>query len=101
MFVTFLGSSEFGYDQPADSDNLVHGLSIILDAGDWWIFRCTFLLLEAPIKQTMEGFLGWVMGVMSDLLTWVIGDWALVRSEVARESPLQVMDFTSVLMRFF
>ncbi len=33
-----------------------------LDAGNWWIFCCTFLLLEVPIEQSMEGFLGWVMG---------------------------------------
>jgi hypothetical protein len=25
---------------------------------DWWIFSWSFLLLEAPIEQSMVGFLG-------------------------------------------
>jgi hypothetical protein len=35
-----------------------------LDAGDWWIFCHIFLLLVVPIEQSMEGFLGWVRGVV-------------------------------------
>ena len=69
-----------------------------LDAGDWWIFCRSFLLLEVPIEQSMEGFLGWVTGVVGDLLEWVVG----VRSSVSdgAGSPPQVMGFASVFMRF-
>ena len=57
-----------------------------------------FLLLEVPIDQSMEGFLGWVTGVVGDLLEWVVG----VRSSVVdgTGSPPQVMGFASVLMQF-
>jgi hypothetical protein len=46
----------------------------------------------------MAGFLGWVTGVVADLLDWVIG----VRSFAGdgAGSHLQVMEFVSVLMRF-
>ncbi len=46
----------------------------------------------------MEGFLGWVMGVVGDLFNWVVG----VRSLAVDGSglPPQVMDFASVLMQF-
>jgi hypothetical protein len=69
-----------------------------LDAGDWWIYCCTFLLLEVPIEQSMAGFLGWVMGVVADLLDWVVG----VQSSAGDGAGLhpQVMEFASVLMRF-
>jgi hypothetical protein len=62
-----------------------------LDAGNWWIFCCTFLLLEVPIEQNITGFLGWVTGVVADLLNWVGGGVGL--------HP-QVMEFASVFMRF-
>jgi hypothetical protein len=39
-------------------DDQVGGYCCWLDAGDWWIFCWSFLLLEAPIGQSMEGFLG-------------------------------------------
>jgi hypothetical protein len=69
-----------------------------LDAGDWWIFCCAFLLFEVPIEQSMAGFLGWVTGVVADLLDWVVG----VRSSAGDGAGprLQVMEFASVLMRF-
>ncbi len=46
----------------------------------------------------MEGFLGWVMGVVADLLNWVVGVWSSA-DDGAGLHP-QVMDFASVLMRF-
>ncbi len=69
-----------------------------LDAGSWWIFCCTFLLLEVSIEQSMEGFLCWVTGVVADLLNWVVG----IQSSAGDGAGLhpQVMDFASVLMRF-
>ncbi len=69
-----------------------------LDAGDWWIFWCMFLLLEVPIEQRMEGFLDWVTGVVADLLDCFVG----VRSSAVDWGGLhlQVMDFALVLMRF-
>ncbi len=48
------------------------------DAGGCWIFCQSFLLLEVPINQSMEGFLGWVMGVVVDLFDWVVGVQSLV-----------------------
>jgi hypothetical protein len=45
----------------------------MLDAGDWWVFCCIFLLLEVPIVQSMEGFSGWVTEVVSDLFN--VGVW--------------------------
>ncbi len=69
-----------------------------LDAGDWWIFCCTFLLLEVPIEQSMEGFLGWVTGVVANLLDWFVGVWSSA-VDWGGLHP-QVMDFASVLMRF-
>jgi hypothetical protein len=46
----------------------------------------------------MEGFLGWVMGVVADLLDWVVGVWS--SADDGAGSYPQVMDFSSVLMRF-
>jgi hypothetical protein len=79
-------------------DDQVGGHCCWLDAGDWWMFCPTFLLLEVPIEQSMAGFLSWVTGVVTDLLDWVVG----VRSSAgdwAGPHP-QVMEFASVLMRF-
>ena len=45
-------------------DDQVGGYCCWLDAGDWWIFCWSFLLLEVPIDQSLEGFLGWVTGVV-------------------------------------
>ena len=56
------------------------------------------MLLEVPIDQSMEGFLGWVTGVVGDLFDWVVGVWSLAVD--GSGSPPQVMGFTSVLMRF-
>jgi hypothetical protein len=64
--------------------------------GDWWIFCRHFLLVDVPIKQTMEGFLGWVTGVISDLLSWVVGVRA---SDDGGGTSPRVMDFAVVLMR--
>jgi hypothetical protein len=69
-----------------------------LDAGDWWILFCKFLLLEVPIKQSMEGFLGWVRGVVADLLDWFVDVWSSTVD--GGGSHPQVMHFASVLMRF-
>ncbi len=57
-----------------------------------------FLLLEVSIEQSMEGFLGWVIRVVADLLDWFVG----VGSSVVDGGGLhpQVMEFVSVLMRF-
>jgi hypothetical protein len=79
-------------------DHQAGGHCCWLDAGDWWIFCRTFLLLEIPIEQSMAGFLGWVTGVVADLLDWVVG----VRSSTGggAGSRPQVMEFASVLMRF-
>ena len=79
-------------------DDQAGGHCCWLDAGDWWIFCRTFLLLEVPIEQSMAGFLGWVTGVVADLLNWVVG----VRSSAGdgAGSRPQVMEFASVLMRF-
>ncbi len=49
---------------------------MMLDVGDWWMFYHVFLLLDVPLIQSMEGFLGWVTEVVSDLLKWVVGVWA-------------------------
>ncbi len=46
----------------------------------------------------MGGFLGWVMGVVADLLDWFVGIWSL--ADDGGGLHLQVMDFASVLMRF-
>jgi hypothetical protein len=79
-------------------DDQVGGYCCWLDAGDWWVVCRLFLLLEVPIDQNMEGFLGWVTRVVGDLFGWVVG----VRSSAVdgSGSPLQVMDLASVLMRF-
>ena len=69
-----------------------------LDARDWWIFCCKFLLLEVPNEQNMAGFLGWVTGVVAGLLNWVVGVWSSAGGGVGLH-PL-VMEFASVLMRF-
>jgi hypothetical protein len=69
-----------------------------LGAGNWWIFIYTFLLLEVPIEQSMEVFLGWVTGMVADLPDWVIGVWSSA-GDGASLHP-QVMEFASVLMRF-
>jgi hypothetical protein len=79
-------------------DDQAGGYCCWLDAGDWWIFCRSFLLLEVPIDQSMEGFLGWVMGVVGDLLEWVVGVWSSVVDGTG--SPPQVMGFASVLMQF-
>ncbi len=70
-----------------------------LDAGNWWIFCCTFLLLEVPIEQSMEGFLHWVTGVVANLLDWVVVVGVQSFAGDGAGSHLQVMDFASVLMR--
>jgi hypothetical protein len=67
-------------------------------AGNWWIFCRTFLLLEVPIEQSMEGFLGWVMGGVAALLDWFVGIWSSTDDGGCLHP--QVMDFASVLMRF-
>jgi hypothetical protein len=77
-------------------DDQAGGHCCWLDASNWWIFFHTFLLLDVPIEQSMEGFLGWVTGVMADLLDWVVGIWS---SAGAGLHP-QVMDFASALMNF-
>jgi hypothetical protein len=46
----------------------------------------------------MEGFLGWVTGVVADLLDWVVGAWFSAGDGAGLHR--QVMDFASVLMRF-
>jgi hypothetical protein len=73
---------------------------VMLDAGDWWMFCHSFLLLEAPIKQSMDGFLGWVTGVVSNLLLWTVGIWASVDGGVAGGSSPKVMNFACVMMSF-
>ncbi len=55
-------------------------------------------MLEVPINQSMEGFLGWVTGVVGDLFDWVVGVWSLAVDGTGL--PPQVMGFASVLMRF-
>jgi hypothetical protein len=79
-------------------NNQVGGHCCWLDASNWWIFCHRFLLLEVPIEQSMEGFLGWMTGVVADLLDWFVG----VQSSADDGGGLhpQVMDFASVLMRF-
>jgi hypothetical protein len=80
-------------------DDQAGGHCCWLDASNWWIFCRMFLLLEVPIEQSMVGcFLGWVMGVVADLLDWVIGVWSSA-GDGAGLHP-QVMEFASVLMRF-
>ena len=46
----------------------------------------------------MEGFLGLVSGVVGGLFDWVVGVWSTVVD--GGGSPLQMMDFASVLMQF-
>jgi hypothetical protein len=99
----FFDSSGFFSAHMGDKGHIVYndqagGHCCWLDAGDWWIFCHTFLLLEVPIEQNMAGFLGWVTGVVADLLDWVVG----VRSSAGDGSGPhpQVMEFASVLMRF-
>ena len=46
-------------------DNQVGGYCCWLDAGEF--------LLEVPIEQIMEGFQGWVTGVVGELFDWVGG----------------------------
>jgi hypothetical protein len=46
----------------------------------------------------MAGFLGWVTGVVADLLNWVVGVWSSAGGGVGLHP--QVMEFASVLMRF-
>jgi hypothetical protein len=53
--------------------------------------------LRSRFEQSMEGFLGWVMGMVANLLEWIVGVWSYA---VAGVFLLQVMDFASVLMRF-
>jgi hypothetical protein len=54
-------------------DDQVGGHCCWLDAGDWWIFCCTFLLLEIPIKQNMAGFLIYLIGLLLSGLLHVMG----------------------------
>ena len=56
------------------------------------------LLLEVPIEQSMEGFLGWVTEMVANLLDWFVGVWSSAVDEGG--SHPQVMDFASVLMQF-
>jgi hypothetical protein len=65
-----------------------------LDAGDWWIFCRTFLLLEVPIEQSMAGILGWGTGVVAVLLNWVVGVWSSA-GDGAGSHP-QVIEFASL-----
>jgi hypothetical protein len=74
----FFNSSGFFSANMVDKGHVVYndqagGHCCWLDASDWWIFCCTFLLLEVLIEQSMAGFLGWVTGVVADLLDWVVG----------------------------
>jgi len=64
---------------------------------DWWIFSWSFLLLEAPIEQSMVGFLGWVMKMVADFLDWIVGVWSSVMDECG--SPPQILGFATVLMQ--
>ena len=73
---------------------------VMLDAAEWWIFCRTFLLLEVPIPQTMDAFLGWVTGVISDLLFWVVGVRGADVLEGGGQTLPQVMGFGLVLLRF-
>ncbi len=79
-------------------NNQAGGHCCWIDSSDWWIFCQSFLLLEIPIEQIMEGFLGWVTKVVADLLDWVVGVQSLVVDEGG--SLLQVVDFVSVPMQF-
>jgi hypothetical protein len=69
-----------------------------LNDGNWWIFCRLFLLLNKTIKQSMEGFLGWVMGMVANLPDWFVGAWSLVADEAG--SPLKVIRFVLVLKQF-
>ncbi len=74
----FFDSSGFFSAHMGDKDRIVYddqagGHCCWLDAGVWWMFCCMFLLLKVPIEQNMVGFLGWVTGVVADLLGWVVG----------------------------
>ncbi len=69
----FFNSSGFFSAHMEDKGRIVYndqagGHCCWLDAGDWWIFCYMFLLLKVPIEQNLAGFLGWVTGVVADLL---------------------------------
>ena len=72
----------------------------MLDAAEWLIFCRTFLLLEVPIPQTMDAFLEWVTGVISDLLFCVVGVRGTDVLEGGGQTRPQVMGFGLVLLRF-
>ncbi len=79
-------------------NNQAGGHCCWLDASDWWIFCCTFLLLEVLVEQSLEDVLGWVTGMVADLLDWVVGVWTFTGNGAGLHP--QVMDFASMLMRF-
>ncbi len=59
----FFNSSVFFSAHMGDKGRIVYddqagGHCCWLDAGDWWIFCRTFLLLKVPTEQNMVGFLG-------------------------------------------
>jgi hypothetical protein len=76
------------------NDDQAGGHCCWLDAGNWWIFCCTFLLLKVPIEQNMAGFFGWVTGVVADLFHWVVGVPSYAGDGVGLHP--QVMEFASV-----
>ncbi len=88
------------YEHPNSDEIQLSGFPVMLDEAEWWIFCRTFLLLEIPIPQTMDSFLGWVTGVVSDLLFWVVGVRGADALEGGGETCPQVMDFGLVLLRF-
>ena len=89
------------YKHPNSDEFHFSRFPVMLDAAEWWIFCRTFLLLEVPkVRQTMDAFLGWVTGIVSDLLFWVVGVHGADALEGGGQTRPQVMDFWLVLLRF-
>ncbi len=88
------------YKHPNSDEFHLSRFPVMLDAAEWWIFCHTFLLLEVPIPQTMDAFLRWVTGVVSDLLFWVVGIRGADALEGGGQTRPQVMDFGLVVLRF-